>query len=561
MSFFIDNFHPLSSYSLCEKRKSVMNTVFKKMLYSPNRLDNIFEPYDLKNTFSIRFELELHSNILLHLKKIYEILDLKLDKEYSTVLCLNVSGPFHTIMGIDSFYYGWNKVGLCFQKENHIMDKVLVYPIFEFLIQFFYKYYHFQPFYGKTLDEISILKEKYYIQKNVIVQESELDEIYNYEKLYPNSFLFIIQKIWRGKIRVWEQLKILKEIKSIVYRSIQIPEIDDMKCNNNLLYLYYNGKLKLPRKIRDTLQYFEEIQLTDCELEMYQNYSPFFQENKSSIRIDKNHPLHPEYHRIFSFDGFKMTSILQYIHFQILLPFCSKEKAYQSSFHLTSSLWDEILTDFFKKKYYSEVNLKMKNIKNRLVLLGINEKNIENKDYLEPVTGYKDNFLGKLLQNSRKEMNDYLLPSNHILQESILYMLDIWLSLWKKCLKERHIIDFFFQLWFPFIEQKSIQETEIIYPIHLSDSDNHDYIYSYLSSNIIVDKEINIPHMMKVWKKNLNDDSISFFLSNISSFQYFTEDMKYYFEFDFSTKEIEFNDENNLSLLSFVSFDYFILKN
>ena len=67
--------------------------------------------------------------------------------------------------------------------------------------------------------------------------------------------------------------------------------------------------------------------------------------------------------------------------------------------------------------------------------------------------------------------------------------------------------------------------------------------------------------MMKVWKKNLNDDSISFFLSNISSFQYFTEDMKYYFEFDFSTKEIEFNDENNLSLLSFVSFDYFILKN
>ena len=52
-----------------------------------------------------------------------------------------------------------------------------------------------------------------------------------------------------------------------------------------LLYLYYNGKLRLPRKTRDSLQHFEEIQLTDMELELYQNYSPFLICKKPDLRV------------------------------------------------------------------------------------------------------------------------------------------------------------------------------------------------------------------------------------------------------------------------------------
>lgn len=556
----MDNYHPLSSYSLSNENKSIMNTTLKKMLYYPKYLDNIFEPMDLKNTFKIRFEMELHEQIFKKLKDLYQDLGL-CPKDDSSILCINVSGPFHNIIGLDSFHYGWNKMGYCFQKKNKIKDKIILYPIFEFLIQFFYKFYHFQPFYGKTLDEINRLKEKYFIQKYINIEEWELEEIYHYEELYPNSFLFMIQKIFQGKIRVWEKEKILKEVKNIVYRTIHIPNINDMKCNNNLLYLYYNGKLRLPRNTRDTLQYFEEIQLTDCELESYENYSPFFQENKSSLRIDKNHPLHPEYPRIFSFEGFKMTSILQCIHFQLLLPYCSKEKAYYSSFHLTSSLWDEILTDFYKKKYYTEVHLKMKELPYRLSLLDIKEEKIINQDMMDPSTGYKDNFLGRILENTRKEMKDYLLPNHPILQESMIYMLNHWIELWEDSMKEKECIDFFFELWFPAIQKKSICETDIIYPIRLKNSDYHDYIYSYLSSNLEIDTEIDLFHKMKIWKKYLKEESISFFLSNISKFQHFIKDMKYYFQFDFPINNIEYEKQEELSLLYYISFDYFLFKN
>lgn len=562
MSFLIDNYHPLSSYSLSEEKKSIMNTSFKKMLYSPKHLDNIFDPMDLKNTFSIRFEMELQNQIFKKMRELYQQLGLSMDKTYSNSICIDVSGPFQTIIGVDSFHYGWNKVGLCFQKEKEEKKgKEFYYPIFKFLIQFFYKHYHFQPFYGKSIEEINDEKKNFYIENYISIQEWELEEIYDYEVFYPNSFLYMIQKIWRGKIRVWEQLKILKEVKKIVYRSCQIPDIDDMKCNNNLLYLYYHGKLRLPRKIRDTLQHFEEIQLTDMELELYQNYSPFFQENKHSLLIDKKNPLHPEFPRRFIHEGYQMTSILQCIHFQLLLPYCSKEKAYQSSFHLTSSLWDEILSDFFKKIYYTETNLKMKELPNRLSLLEIKEKKIENQDMLEPITGYKENFLGRILENSRREMNDYLLPSDPILQETILFMLQNWLELWKEEMEEKECIDFFFEFWFPFFQRNPFKETDIIYPIRLKNSDHHDYIYSYLSSNLVVEKGLDLIEMMKVWKKYLKEESISYFLSNVSKFQNFTKEIQYYLQFDFPIQNIEFKEQEELSLFYYISFDYFLFKN
>ena len=83
-------------------------------------------------------------------------------------------------------------------------------------------------------------------------------------------------------------------------------------------------------------------------------------------------------------------------------------------------------------------------------------------------------------------MNNYLLPSDTILQETIIFMLSNWLELWCGD-KEKERIDFFFELWFPFIERNPLEETDIIYPIRLKNSDNHDYIYSYLSSHLLIE--------------------------------------------------------------------------
>ena len=67
--------------------------------------------------------------------------------------------------------------------------------------------------------------------------------------------------------------------------------------------------------------------------------------------------------------------------------------------------------------------------------------------------------------------------------------------------------------------------------------------------------------MMKIWKKYLKEESIPFFLSNISKFQYFIKDMKYYFQFDFPIINIEYEKQEELSLLYYISFDYFLFKN
>ena len=67
--------------------------------------------------------------------------------------------------------------------------------------------------------------------------------------------------------------------------------------------------------------------------------------------------------------------------------------------------------------------------------------------------------------------------------------------------------------------------------------------------------------MMKVWTKNLNEDSIFYIFSNISKFQDFFEDIKYYFQFEVPHENIDFNDQNELSFFYYISFQYFLFKN
>lgn len=558
----VDNYHPLSSYTISNENKSVMNETMKCMIYHPHTLSNIFEPQFLKKSFQSRFEMDLYFQIRRILKSIYKNLNLNIEKEYKKVICKDISSIFYNSIGVDQYNFGWNILGNIFSKKENILDRSFFFPIFHSLIQYFYRYNHLQPFYGKSVREIKKLVETMDIPNFIKVEEWQLEEIYEYEEYYPNSFLFMIQKLFHSYIRFWEQEKILKELKKVISKELCIPEINDLRCNNNLLYLYYHSKMKIPFSSKQKLNGIEENRLTDMEIEQYKNYSPSFYEDNDTLLIDKLHPLHPEYKREFRYEGFLFTSILQCLYFRILLSYTNKENAYKTSFHFNEKKWDDIIQEKFKKYYYKETNKKMKEIDYRISLLDIKEDIIKNQDELEPISGYKDNFLGRILVDIRKEMKEYLPSENIIFHETILYYLKYWMELWKSStLDEKQQIEFFFSFFFPSLKLEKVLESDIIYPITLKNSNHFDLIFSYL--NKIQDKDdIEFLHIIKVWKKFMTETTIYYLLKHVPKFHLFFLNIKKYFPIYIPVEMVDFNDDlinqENLSLLYYVSLQYFL---
>ena len=88
----------------------------------------------------------------------------------------------------------------------------------------------------------------------------------------------------------------------------------------------------------------------------------------------------------------------------------------------------------------------MNDIQYRLRLLETDDKEIVVNDTIDYISGFGENFLGKLLMDIRVEMKDYISGQNYILQkESILFFLNEWLQVWKDCnVSEEGKIHFFF---------------------------------------------------------------------------------------------------------------------
>jgi len=372
----------------------------------------------------------------------------------------------------------------------------------------------------------------------------------------------MIQKLFHGYIRFWEKEKIVKELRAVVSKQLQIPEINNLRCNNNLLYLYFNGKMKLPFSTKLKLNGIEENRLTDLEIDQYKNYSPSFIEDNDTLIIDKLNQLHPDYKREFRYNGFLFISITQCLHFRLLYNYLSSESAYKASFDCSNKKWDNVIQEKFKKYYYKETNEKMKDIDYRISLLYIKDDCIKNQDELDPITGYKDNFLGRILVDMREEMNDYLPTENKIFHETIIYYLKHWMELWKySSFEEKEQIDFFFSFFFPSIHLERVFEKDIIYPITLKNPNHNDLIYSYLYQ--ILDKDyITLPSMIKVWKEFMTEESIYYLLKNIRKFHAYFLEIKKYFEILIPIDMVDFNDDiinnENLSILYYLSLKYFL---
>lgn len=567
--FIIDHYHPLSAYHVDGKgNKSVMNSVFKKMLFQPKVLDSIFEPYELKKTFEIWFELELMSILTKIVKNICDTNHISLCEE--NVICKEVSGPFSTILGVDQYNYGWNLYGLVLMKEKEeasLTKDQYLYSI-RFLLQFFKTFHHFRPFYHCSDEEVykmikddmkrDVDKKRFHVERFEF-KEFEVMEIYKWSKLYKNSVLYIIQKIYAGRIPTWENESILKEIKRFVHKLLHLPDANDLRCNNNLLYLYFNDKIKLPITYRRKIEVIENKRLTTSELETMKRYSPSFLMDNVFI-VDKKSQYHLEYRREIKMDNFVFPTILEAVYYKLLCIYSPKNVAYQKSSNLTLETWDKTLKEYFKKHFHRIAFEKMKSIQYRLSLLQTGDKNIVNHDKIDPISGIGDNFLGKMLMDIRSEIKDYMSDERNLTEkESVIYFLNRWLTLWKKCdILEDEKIHFYFEFYFSDIVPKKCN-SDIIFPIDLENVDNHDVIQGYFQMfkypSILLDEK----KLMNVFSKRTNDIMLQYMQKNWNSFFLFQKEIWKHFKFVKKSEITPFNEQTELSLKKYIVFKHFLM--
>ena len=565
-TFEIDHYHLLSAYHVDEEKGvSVMNSAFKKMLFRPKVLDGVFEPFELKKTFEIWFELELMTILAKITKSICEFNHISLSDK--NIICKDIHSPFAPILGVDEYNYGWNIYGLLLSKEKEQppLEKDQYFYMIDYLLSFFKTNHHFQPFYHCSDEQIykmikdekkRALDKKHFKMKEFEFQEFEVDEIYKWCKLYENSVLYIIQKIYQGRIPTWENENILKEIKRFVHRKLHLPDMNDLRCNNNLLHLYYNDKLKLPIDYQRTIEVIENKRKTLIELQSMKQYSPSFLKDNVVI-VDKNHLYHLEYPRTISLDNFTFPNILQCIHYKLLCIYHPKNVAFQKSSSLNIESWDMTLKEYFKKHFHRLTFEKMNGIQYRLALLQTESKDIINKDTIDFISGMGENFLGKMLMDIRSEMKDYLTDENRICQETILYFLNQWIELWKDSeILEEDVIRFYFELYFSNFNPKKTT-TDIIFPISLQNTDNHDIIHGYFKDDTIPNVVLEEEKLMSVFGKRMDETTLDFMKKKWSKFAKFHKGIMKHFRFTKKEEIVPFEEQKELTFKKYIVYKHY----
>jgi hypothetical protein len=567
--FEIDHFHPLSGYHVDEeKNESIMNSTFKKFLFKPIVLDNIFEPNELKKTFEIAFELELMGILAEITSGICKENDISLPEK--NIICKNVSGPFSTMLGVDNFQYGWNIYGILLSTEKNIssLGKDEYVLIITYLLQYFKTNHNFAPFYHRSdKDLYRIIKDdmkrkpdkKHYKVENFEWKDFEVNQVYKWCKLYKNSVLYIIQKIYSDRVPIWENENILNEIKRFVHKLLDLPDVNDTRCNNNLMHVYSTDKLKLPTIYRRKIEVLENKRLTSSELYQMRQYTPFHQDDV--FLVDKDSEYHLEYNREIIVDTFTFSNMLQAIHYKMLCIYFPRSTAFEKSSSLTFQNWDKTLVDYFKKHFNRFGFMKMNDIKYRLSLLQTDDKQIVMNDKIDYISGFGENFLGKLLMDIRTEMKDYMSDEgkDYILhKESILFFLNKWLEIWKDCnIVEEDKIHFFFEFYFSNLEYKAMQNASI-FPVILKNPDNHDIINGYLHefyppSNIFQEEVL-----LNVFDTRTNTEMLDYMQKHWDMFFKFQKDMVKHFQFVKKNEMILFHEQKQLHLKKYIALKNFL---
>ena len=535
-SFQIQEHDPLSSNYIWDKKTSVASRTIKDLLYKKQFQDDIVQtknPYLLQRKLETYYKIEFREICSIILKDVYYELKnngiITWDSS-KTFIFKNVS-QFATILGVDSYDFGWNLTGMVLQPEKMANIEISAFvPVVEYLVEYFQKNFHLQPYYNLSLREIFHKIKPQPLSKDFDLKKWKYYFIYQHELRYPNTFLFYIQNSFANYIKFWEDDKIFRIIYSSICKYLELPliEIPD-RVRNNILYCYHHQKLPISITNRYTLQHFENLRMTNNEIQKLLQYKPNFSINENTCVVKETDPLHPDYRQTFQIRKLQFDSIMQYFLFKLYLFYVPPSEAYKNCKHIPSQI-DEMIQRKFKTIFFKELMNTMNNtIDARIELLKIKESHIVAKES-------EFNFLGKNLMDLKNEMKSYINQKYPIETEMVIYALQRWLDFWNNIDEslELNYIEFFFDLFFPFAKRTTKTDydlEDVLFPIVFKNEENTMVVYQYIQNWSGYEKQIQESHIMNMIEKYSSMVNQDYLLMHFQNFLLLIQKIKVMFGF------------------------------
>lgn len=502
----IKEYDPLSSNYSWDNKTNVTSRTIKHLLHKKQFQDDIIQtqnPYLLQRKLESYYNIEFREICNIILKDVYHELNnngiITWDTS-KTFLFENVS-QFPTILGVDSHHFGWNMIGMVLKPEKKVDIEISAFvPVVEHLVEYFQNNFHFQPYYHLSLREIFRKINPPPLSRNFDLKKWKYYFIYQHEARYPNTFLFFIQKYLANYIKFLEDEKIFNVLYRSICKKLELPRIKiPDRVRNNILYCYHEKKLPISITNRYTLQHFENLRMTNKEIQKLLRYEPNFSMNENTCVIKETDPLHPDYPQNFQIKHLQFDSIMEYFLFKLYMFYVSPSEAYKRCKRKPSQI-DEMIQKKFKTLFFRELmNTMNDTIDARIELLKTLENNIVANES-------QVNFLGKNLMDLRDEMKSYIHPKYPIETEMVVYALQKWLAFWNKMdvSFELNYIEFFFDLFFPFAKRATETDynlEDVLFPIVFENEENAMIVHQYIQNWSSYGKQIQENHIMNIIEK------------------------------------------------------------
>ena len=532
----IKEYDPLSSNYSWDNKTTVASRTIKQLLHKnqfQNDITQTKNPYLLQRKLETYYKIEFREICNIILKDVYHELNkngiITWDTS-KTFLFENVS-QFPTILGVDSYHYGWNLIGMALKPEKKVNIEISAFvPVVEHLVEYFQKNFHFQPYYHLSLRDIFRKINPPMLSRDFDLKKWKYYFIYQHEVRYPNTFLFFIQKCFANYIKFWEDEKIFNVLYPSICKHLELPRIEiPDRVRNNILYCYHEQKLPISITNRYTLQHFENLRMTNKEIQKLLRYEPNFPMNEDTCVVKETDPLHPDYPQSFQIKHLQFDSIMEYFLFKLYIFYVSPPEAYKRCKRTPSQI-DEMIQKKFKTLFFRELmNTMNDTIDARIELLKTSENDIVAKEN-------QVNFLGKNLMDLRDEMKSYIHPKYPIETEMVIYALQKWLNFWNNmdASLELNYIEFFFDLFFPFAKRATETEydlEDVLFPIVFENEENAMVVHQYIQNWSGYEKQIQEIHIMNMIEKYSSVVNQDYLFNHFQDFLLLIQKIKLMFSF------------------------------
>lgn len=547
----IKEYDTLSSNYSWDKKTTITSRTIKQLFHKKQFQQDILDtknPYLLQRKFETYYKIEFRELCSIIMKDVYQelkkgnIISWDASKNF---LFENVS-QFPTILGVDSYKFGWNITGIVLQSgKNPNIEISAFVPVVEHLIGYFKKNFHFQPYYNLSLKDIFHKIKPPPLSRDFDLTRWKYYFIYQHECRYPNTFLFFIQKCFANYIKYWEDEKIFNVLYPPICKYLEIPRIElPDRVRNNILYCYHEQKLPISITNRYTLQHFENTRMTNREIQKLLRYEPNFSMNENTFVVKDTNPLHPDYRQCFQIKNLQFNSIMEYFMFKLYMFYISPSEAYTRCKNKKSQI-DDMIQKKFKTLFFRELmNTMNDTIDARIEVLKTCENNLVDEKS-------EANFLGKNLMDLRSEMQSYVHPKYPLETEMVVYALQKWLVFWNKmdASLELKCIEFFFDLFFPFTKpsvKTDYNMEDVLYPIVFENEENGMIVHRYIQNWTGYEKQVHENHIMETIENYFHVVGQDYLFDHFQEFLLLIQKIKVMFGF-FSTDLVTTFDKSKKS--------------